>query len=243
MTDEQQPSEETYVPPSQLPPPLPDESGMPLNGMVAGVTVAILAGAALFVASQIFYIYIVYNVLIGMAIGKAVALAPKRSRYTNVPALLTFTLICSLLAYLCFNIALFMYALHQLNAPPAAGAVDWIHYFFGFLVGRAQHEPFIHGAEIGAVGNAIVWLVELAITFYCAWGRVRVAINVSHAESVPTDVVEFVLEMQAQGNDDDTIAQELSMRGWSDPRDQEQAYRAAASLVSLVQESSEEEEI
>jgi len=234
--------EEIYVPPSELPPPLPHVSGTPLLGMIVGLAAAVVAGIALFIVSRVVYIYLLYNVLLGVAIGWAVALAPKQSKYTNTPVLLMLTLLCSLLTYLAFNVALFMYVLRDINAPPAAGPVDWILGFFAFLVVRAQNERFIGGAQIGAVGNAIVWLVEIAITFFCAWGMVRMAINVCHVESVPYRVSKFVLEMLSQGNEVDTVAQELSARGWSDPRDQQHAFQAAQSLAAIIAAEASEEE-
>jgi hypothetical protein len=233
--------EELYVPPGELPPPPASVKGTPFLGIVAGLAAAVVGGIALFAASRLVYIYILYNVFAGTAIGWAIGLAPRRSKYADTPILFVGTLICSLLTYLSFNIALFAYMLSVIGLPADVEPFEVVLGFFAFLAVRAQEEPFIGGAQIGAVGNAIVWFVEIAITFGSAWQIVYGAIHACRLESVPYKVAKFVLRMRAQGMDDTTVARELSARGWIDPEDQQRAVQAAASLAAIQAAEADEE--
>jgi hypothetical protein len=157
--------------------------------------------------------------------------------------LFALALFCSFIAYLSFNCAFYVYVLGEVNEPqPTIGSIDWVRGLLAFVVVRAQNEPFIGGAQIGAVGNAIVWLIELAITQYTAHSRISQAVAIGRVESVPSEVTALVLHLLSAGQDTESVTRELTKRGWTNPEDQQRALQAVASLASLAEQASEEGE-
>jgi hypothetical protein len=217
-----------YQPPDSLPPPSEPGWSTPFLAAVGGAGAAVLGGVALFAAGQFIYVYIFYNALLGVLIGRAIALGASRSRFTSQSILVGLTIACSLLAYVTYNAAIYFYLLQQGNvALNQVGAAELIAGFGSFLKLRAEKDGFIGGIELGSVGNSIVWLVEASITAYYAWQRVRVARMICLIESVPPEVFQFVVYLLGAGRDRDEIAQELSKRGWIVPADQQRAIRSA----------------
>ena len=211
------PAEPSYVPPDHLPPPDFAGSTFPLVTLLLGGLVAVVLGGVLFAASQFMYVYILYNAMIGIGIGKVIALAPERSRFTHVPFLFAATGVCSVLAYVAYNVALHQWVLNQ-NPGVQLG-------FFDFLWLRLQAMPFLGGVQLGVAGTVIVWLAELGVTQFYAWRQVRVAVQVSEVACVPSEVVEFVSHLYWQNAVDDHIRAELSKRGWTLEEDQTRAIR------------------
>jgi len=221
-----------YVPPDQLPAPEISQASFPFLAILLGVLVSAALGVTLFAASRLVYIYFLYNWLLGVAIGWAIAFGPKQSKYSGTGVLFTITALCSSLAYFVFNVALYFSVLKE--------APDESLSFLEFLAVRAEYEPFIGGVEIGSVGNIIVWIVEFGITFYFAWRLVSAAIGVCRIEAVPSPVTEFVAYRLSEGHDVEDVQQELSKRGWTRPEDQQKALRAVDSLVSLAKAAKED---
>ena len=217
--------EPSYVPPDQLPPPEFAGSSFPLVALLLGGLVAVVLGGVLFMASQFIYVYLLYNAWIGISIGKMIARAPERNRFTNVPFLFAATGVCSVLAYVAYNVALHQWVLQQ-NPGFQLGFLDFVWL-------RAQVNPFLAGVQPGAAGTIIIWLAELGITQFYAWKQVRVAVQVCELVSVPSEVVEFVSYLYWQNADDEHIRAELSKRGWTLEEDQTRAIRAFRTMNTL----------
>jgi len=62
-----------YELPSTLPPPPEDHSPNVIPAVVFGVAVSVMFGVVLFAISQVIYIYILYNSVIGIGIGMAIS--------------------------------------------------------------------------------------------------------------------------------------------------------------------------
>jgi len=109
-----------------------------------------------------------------------------------------------------------------------------------FLFARGEHEPFLGGIKIGLIGNSIVWVAELVITFLLAWGAVGKAVDVSNAVAVPSEVSNFVSYLISKKYDRRQIEQELANKGWVRPEDQEKAIFAANSMGNLAADVKED---
>jgi hypothetical protein len=222
------------APPAQpLPPPEAPTVSFPLIPIVIAIGLTIGCGIALSIASKIIYIYILYNALIGGAIGWALAKAPKNNRYTNAGMLLVLTLILSLAAYFVYHYV--NYLVFPEFAGVQAGAPD--PGFFQFLLIEAANEWFIFGLQLGLVGTLIVWAIEAAITFFVAWAKVQSAIHMCKVESVPDPVRDYVLQLLADEHDQATVERELAKHGWNTPEDQARALESAHALITLMAEA------
>ncbi len=105
---------------------------------------------------------------------------------------------------------------------------------------RAQNDTLFRGIKPGEIGNYIVWLVEIAITFFIAHGRVVSATRQVHVGSVPGEVTDFVLHLMSDGRQIEDIRSELHSRGWAREEDADNALWAAAAVIAIVQESQED---
>ena len=75
MTDPDKLESVDYKPPDYLPRPETPTPSFPVLAILVGIAVSVPLGIALFlVGSLLFYIYILYNALIGAAIGRVGAL-------------------------------------------------------------------------------------------------------------------------------------------------------------------------
>jgi len=226
--------EEDYTPPETLPIPEREAPGsFPILAVAAGAAAAVGLGLVMFGLSRFVYIYILYNSVIGMAVGWLIGWGVERSRYRSVGALAAAAAVCSFLAYLAFNVAYWQYLVFE-----SAEKIG----FLQFLLLRASEEPFIGGLAIGAIGNGLVWLAEYGITVYFAWARVRGALRAVDVEAVPAEVTALVLHYQGEDCDEFEVRRQLAGRGWSDPEDQDRALKAAATLVTMMQDAGEEED-
>ncbi len=213
-----EPAVPPYTPPDRLPPPALTPQSFPPTVLLLGVGTAIVLGGALFAASHLIYVYILYNAMIGIGIGTMIARAPERGRFTNLPILFTVSAVCSVLAYVVYHVSWHQWVLAK-NPGMQIGFLDFVWL-------QAQVMPFIGGMQLGAVGNIAVWLVEIGITLYYAWQRVHAAAQIAAVSAVPSEVLEFVSFLFWQHADDDHIRAELSKRGWMMPDDQTRAIRA-----------------
>jgi hypothetical protein len=228
----------------------------PFMAVLLGIMASVGLGIALFAAGRFMYIYILYNSLIGIGVGAAIAYGLAHAKYNKrlVPILLV--VVCAFISYLTYNIiALMLYVLSQ--APGGItpevmleGGVRMYYAvskapgesigFLQFLQLRAENEPFIRGARIGAIGNYVVWFVEYLITAYFAWSRVSVTLRLLDVQSVPPAVLGLIAHFLAKNYSVEDVKKELASRGWSRPEDQETAFVAACSLVSLLQQEQQE---
>jgi hypothetical protein len=95
MSDLKQNNEEAYVVPNQLPDPPGTINSSPSLAIVFGLLVSVVLGVVFFVATRFMYIYILYNWLLGVAIGQAIGFGLKRGRYTNINTLTKVSALCS----------------------------------------------------------------------------------------------------------------------------------------------------
>lgn len=231
-------AEEEYAPPERLPNPTFQTGSLPIGPLLLALVVSIAVGILLAVSRWIFgfYIYILYNSLVAMAIGWALVKAPRRCRFTNRPVLLLSTLFFSLLAYLTYFVCSFLYVAYKGGNWDALGAMvplDQAQAFWGFMRTWAE-KGSLFGARLGPWGSCVLWSAELSITLFCIWPQIKTARLISLIEMVPVEVLETVLHFQNTGLDRSGVEGELSRRGWTTPDDQALALRATAAYRELT---------
>jgi hypothetical protein len=226
--------QQPYKPPDSLPPPLAQSHGTPILPILFGLGGALALGVTLFAASRFIYVYIVFNVLLGLGIGIAMSIGIRLSRYTGEGVLFGLTILYSLLCYVVFNYVLYHWVL-------LVGVPYFSPSFLQFLQIRAEQTTLIWGINPGTTGNMIPWIVEAVITLLFAVKIVAKAVRECHIESVPPAVLEFVFRLAFQGHDRPAMERELEKRGWSRPEERQQAILAARSAAAVLQESQQVE--
>ncbi len=220
-----------YELPSTLPPPPEDHSPNVIPAVVFGVAVSVMFGVVLFAISQVIYIYILYNSVIGIGIGMAISQGIKLGHYTNENGLLGLTVLCSILTYLVFNYVMYYWLLRDVQGVRPD--------FFQFLMLRAEHETLMRGWVPGKIVNIIVWVIEAGITWFFAFKGAMGGALSYQVSAVPTVVTEFVLHHFTEGRSPEEVQQELNRMGWSHEKDREKALAAAMAVVAFIQEENE----
>jgi hypothetical protein len=233
-------SYEQHTSPVSLPSPTKEQpASFPIISVVLGCLTAVGLGITLFLASRLIYIVILYNVFIGVCLGKVISYGIGVAGYRGVFMLKLLTTVCSFLVYLAFYLVLLAYALTHIEE--SFNFIELPIIFVEFMQGVAGNSEFF-GAEIGTIGNIIIWIVELLITCFCSWEQVSRKLRVMDVESVPIEVVEFILYLYDEKCELNTVRRELAARGWKDRLDQDKALNAASSLLSLEQDEEQAQE-
>ncbi len=217
-----------WTPPSTLTPPSSRPSGLPVMALLAALGVSLAAGLALWVSSQLIYIYIFCNLLIGGAVGWALSLAPKRAGFTNVPALMVPGVLLCALPYALTQVGFVLQWLPDFQAEDPS-------FTFGALLVLLLENNAVFGVPIGLIGSVVLFFVETGITIYAAHGRLRQGINEARIASVPPDVVDFVIHGFAHGWDTARVRSELSQRGWPEIDDQDRAIGTGFDVIAALQ--------
>jgi hypothetical protein len=224
-------------PPAPLPLPETPVVTFPLVPILLAAFMTILAGVALSIAALIFYIWILYNSIIGWMIAYGLAKAPRDYNYTNAGVLALLTLFFSIGAYVVYHFANYQMFL---MAGGAQGGPE--PDFFNFVYMEAAEEHFIGGWQLGVVGTSVVWFIEMLITFFVAWGRIQNAIHMTKVESVPDSVRDYVFSLLNEGRSPEEIDRELSKYGWNLPEDQSRAIESAQALQALMEQAEAKKE-
>lgn len=218
-----------YQPPSDLPPPIQLSAPNPIPAVVLGLVASVILGVALFAASRAVYIYILYNSLVGIGIGKAIAYGVHKGKYANTAGLFGLTVLCSAVSYGVFNYSFFYWVLRDFEGARFS--------FLEFLRVRAENDTLFGDLEPGLYGNVGVWFLEAGITWYFAFAQATRGVRRLLIELVPAPVTEFVVYLISQKRDRLQIDEELGRRGWMRPGDRDRAVQSATAVLDVIRET------
>jgi len=216
-----------YEEPKRLPEPLDLAPPSVIPVYLAGFVCACGNALALLGLAKLGYVFVVYNVLVGLALGAALAAAIRWARYPLSVA--HSAAAASTLTYVLFHLGLYLQSI--------AGVSGSYPSFLTFLAYRAAQQTLVFGLRPGAVLNAILWLGEIGLTTYVALRIANRALADVRLHSVPTEVTEFVLYLLFQGKGASQIETELAARGWTERCDVVRAFDAADIAASLIHSS------
>lgn len=225
---EAQAEEPTWVPPDTLSPPPVAKSRPPVLALGAALGISLGAGVALWVSSQAFYVYILYNLLIGGALGWALSFGPKREGYANKAALLGAGVALSTLPYVLVKVLFTFQVIGDVQAQ--APEVTFGQVFVFIL-----ENDMLFGIELGLIGSLVLLLAEVGITVYALHGRLVQGLAEARIASVPGDVIDFVVGGLASGWDTAQVREELANRGWKQSDDQDRAIGTGFDVISAMQ--------
>jgi hypothetical protein len=219
---------EPWLPPAALSPPALLPSRPPALALALGLGIAVACGVGLWISSQALYIYILYNTLIGGALGWALGFAPKKSGFTNVPVLVGAGAALSVAPYVIMRFCLHLQFLPEFQAQ--GFDPSFVESFVYFLRVKT-----LFGIKIGLFGNVAVLLVEIGITIAAFYGKLQHGIAQARILSVPSDVVAFVVNGLAEGWDISRLRSELANRGWRQLEDQDRAIGTGFDVIASMQ--------
>lgn len=204
------------------------KSQPPVLALSLALGVSLAAGVALWLSSQSFYIYILYNALIGGALGWALSFGPKREGFTNKTALLGAGVALSVLPYVLLKVLLTFQVLAQYGAEVP-------ELTFGNVFVFLLENKTLFDFEIGLVGSLVLLAVEVGITIGTLHGRLVQGLVEARIASIPADVIDFVVGGLANGWDTTELRRELSRRGWRSAEDQDRAIGTGFDVISAIQ--------
>lgn len=226
---ESQSEPQAWTPPDRLtPPPAISAGRFPAMSLGLAFAVSVAAGVALWGSSQFFYIYIFYNFLVGGALGWALSFAPKREGFTNLNVLRAAGVVLATLPYVLVKV---LFAVQLLPALRNEGVDATFVQVLWFLF----DSDTLFGIELGLVGSVVLLLVEAGITVYALFGRLQQGLAEARIESIPSDVVDFVVGGLVSGWDTATLRDELARRGWRNADDQDRAISTGFDVIQALQ--------
>lgn len=212
----------------QLPPPVALESRSPIVSLLLAGVAGIASAAGLFAVSRYFYPFVVGDLAVGFAVGYAIILGLRGTRYHVERTLFALTFGAVALAYLLFAVAAYFDWARQFPNLPLS-----VSSFLFMLQNKALTLTLPGDLALGMIGNAIAAGLLFALALYVAWSGVQQAARLERARTVPVDVVEAVLQRLREGYKDDHIRQAMAARGWSESPDQDRALSAARACLAL----------
>jgi len=216
-----------YQEPKRLPPPfeLPQPRVLPVY-LMAGFS-SIGLGFLLYLVGQLGYVFVIYNVLLGLGLGSAISLGIRWGSYPL--SVRRITAGASLLIYACFHGSVYLRSI--------AGVSGSYPNFLEFLAYRASEQTIVFGYHPGVWGIASLWLAEIGLTMYVAQRVANRTLDSIRLNAVPTEVTEFVLFLLFRGKGAADIEAELATRGWTQRQDVVRALDAADVAASLIRTS------
>ncbi len=205
-------NESKYTPPETLPLPNLSNSNS-LFSKSLDVFVAIIVGILFGLAGNIRYIFILYEILIGVFIGYSFWLISKISGFYSKAGSIYFMVLLS------FITIIFSKFINYLYSPEK---IDFISY----LVLRAKQGIVFEGKNFGAIGMIFYWLIQIAIVFYTFF-RIRAKLVLKYIEAkVPFEVVEYCFFLFNQTDNIEKVKTELAKKGWKEEHEIELVFTA-----------------
>ena len=223
-------TEEVYNLPENLPPPI--ERGNPNISLtiIGAISIALILAAILAFASSRLYIFLLFEAGVGFALSLAFSQLVKLSRYTKIRNIQITGIIGILILYF-FN-QYFQYWITMGGNNIELGFLEFIRSRLevGFTIQRGGNR--INLGPIGLIGS---WVFQVGFTYLIFHLRVIPAVMAFQIEKIPTEVIEFILNYLNEEKSEEYIRDQLAKKGWSDKEDQDSAFDAVDSFISIHQ--------
>ena len=211
--------EEQWSPPSTLTAPVEASDASPVVPFALAALVTLGCTVALALVSQFIYVWILTNVLIGNAIGWALAKAPAKN-YRNLKVLAGVAIALSCIPYMANMGYIYFQALQD---GANVSFIDVVLFVF--------ENKTLFGFELGLIGNALLFVAEVAYTAYTAINVIRAAIQNATFSKVPDDVLSFVVGAFYNEWSQERIDSALVAYGWTRQEDRDNAINLAIHAI------------
>ncbi|GAA4354946.1 hypothetical protein GCM10023185_17290 [Hymenobacter saemangeumensis] len=217
-----------YVIPEALPQPVATKAPNFIIVIAGGLAVALILGFVLaFISIKGVYIIGLFEFLVALVIAYALKHLIKLSNFTDF----------SKLQYLLLAIVILTYLSNQyFQYEILTGLHNLDRIGFGeFMKMRLSAGLTINKLNTGWIGLLISWVVQIGLTLLIAYPRVASAFTSYLIERVPLEVVDFAFYHLVKEKSEEEVRAELSRKGWSDVKNQDEVFEAIVGLQNAVE--------
>lgn len=212
-----------YEVPETLPKASPIKTPNPLAFVLMGLVVVLILGFLLAYAMNFVHVIFLYEVLIG--IGFAFILV-KTIRWTNFIELKSIQAFCIIGPILITIGAQYFTYIILLYENPVVNDFS----FSDFIKVRFEQGFTIRTTNLGWYGWVGILILQPFLISAVSIQRVLVGTLQYMAERVPEEVIQFASYHFVKGKTEQEVRTELSMKGWSDKRHQDNVFQAIGSI-------------
>jgi len=215
-----------YEIPETLPQPQKHTKPKSWIPLIGGILVAFILGFLIaFMTVKVTYVIGIYEVAIGFLIGFAFKYLIKLSNYTNFDKLNYLLLGVVLITYLLNQYFLYLLIVSENNIDSLG--------FFNFIQLRFQEGLTIKSMNTGWIGLVLSWIFQIGFTYRIAYIQLVSNLTQYQLEKVPMEVVDFAYYHFVKGKDESGVRKELESKGWSNIKDQNDAFEAIEAIQEM----------
>lgn len=212
-----------YEVPEKLPKASPIKAPNPLAFVLTGLVVVLTLGFLLAYAMYFVHVIFLYEVLIGIGFS---FLLVKTIRWTNFVDFKSIQAFCITGALLMTISAQYFTYLILLYENPVVNDFS----FIDFIKMRFEQGFTIRSTNLGWYGWVGILILQPFLISAVSIQRVLVGTLQYMAERVPEEVIQFATYHFVKGKTEQEVRTELSMKGWSDKRHQDNVFHAIGSI-------------
>ena len=211
-----------YEIPSTLPKPKYVKEPQLIFPLVLAIVASILLGGLFAVTSKYFYIILLFETGIGIALAFLLLQGVKLGNYTN------YTMIRIIMGFSVISIVVLTQYFQYLMIIYEHNAFDLT--FFQFIQLRIEAGFMFRDLNTGWVGWLVVIILQLVLIYYTCWLRLIFYITNFQFKRVPEEVVNFAIYHFVKGKSEIEVKNELAMKGWADRQSQEYVMEAVGAV-------------
>lgn len=209
---------EDYVIPESLPKPeLTKEPNIWLPVSV-GIFSSLVLGLIFGLFTKYFYIILLYESGIGIALAFFIALGVKWGGYTNYKILRFILAGCVLVIVV--SSQYFQHLLMNIDYN------DYNLTFIQFMELRFESGFEFDGTNTGWIGLIVMFLIQLAVPYFVGLLNLAASITNYLIKQIPKEVLDFTYYYWVKTESEEQIRKELSLKGWVLKTDQDKVFEA-----------------
>ena len=211
-----------YEIPGTLPKPKYVKEPQLIFPLVLAIVASILLGGLFAVTSKYFYIILLFETGIGIALAFILLQGVKLGNYTN------HTMIRIIMGFSVISIVVLTQYFQYLMIIYEHNAFDLT--FFQFIQLRIEAGFMFRDLNTGWVGWLVVIILQLVLIYHTCWLRLIFYITNFQFKRVPEEVVNFAIYHFVKGKSEIEVKNELAMKGWADRQSQEYVIEAVGAV-------------
>ncbi len=211
-----------YEIPSTLPKPKYVKEPQLIFPLVLAIVASILLAGLFAVTSKYFYIILLFETGIGIALAFLLLQGVKLGNYTN------YAMIRIIMGFSVISVVVLTQYFQYLMIIYEHNAFDLT--FFQFIQLRIEAGFMFRDLNTGWVGWLVVIILQLVLIYYTCWLRLIFYITNFQFKRVPEEVVNFAIYHFVKGKSEIEVKNELAMKGWADRQSQEYVMEAVGAV-------------
>jgi hypothetical protein len=212
-----------YVIPETLPPPKEVKKPNIAIPILGGLLLSLILGLAVaYISIKVIYLIGLFELLVAIAIAFVMKHLIKLSNFTDFNKLQFLLVVMIILIYLSNQYFQYEIILKTNNFERIG--------FWEFLKLRFSAGLTIKGLNLGWIGLVISWIVQLGLTMLLVYLKVVSNLTKYLIEKVPVEVLDFANYHFVKEKSEDEVRNELSKKGWSNVKNQDEVFDAIGGL-------------